>query len=41
VEIWSEKTGAFKVNGQRLKHYQHEEKIGEDVVFALDDTTAL
>jgi hypothetical protein len=21
VEIWSEKTGSFKVNGQRLKHY--------------------
>jgi hypothetical protein len=23
VEIWSEHTGTFKVNGQRLKHYNH------------------
>ena len=35
VEIWSEKTGAFKVKGQRLKHYAHGEPIGEmmDVSF--------
>jgi len=29
IEIWSERTGAFKVNGQRLKHYNHDEPIGE------------
>ena len=29
VEIWSEKSGTFKVNGQRLKHYIAGEPIGE------------
>ena len=28
IEIWSEKTGAFKVNGQRLKHFMcNEQKL--------------
>jgi hypothetical protein len=37
VEIWSEKTGTFKVNGQRLKHYFHGEPIREKQVYSLTD----
>jgi Integrase core domain len=37
VEIWSEKTGIFKVNGQRLKHYFHGEPIGDKQVYSLTD----
>jgi hypothetical protein len=37
VEIWSEKTGTFKVNGQRLKHYFHGESIREKQVYSLID----
>ena len=28
IEVWSESTGKFLVNGQRLKHYHPAEKIG-------------
>ena len=28
VQVWSDRTGAFKVNGQRLKHYNQGEQIG-------------
>jgi hypothetical protein len=37
VEISSEKTGTFKVNGQRLKYYFHEEPIREKQVYSLTD----
>jgi Reverse transcriptase (RNA-dependent DNA polymerase) len=37
VEIWSEKTGIFKVNGQGLKQYFHGEPIGDKQVYSLTD----
>jgi transposase InsO family protein len=37
IEIWSEKTGAFKVNGQRLKHFNQEEPIIDKEAIALAD----
>jgi hypothetical protein len=37
LELWSERTGAFKVNGQRVKLYNPEEPIGGRVnVFFTD-----
>jgi hypothetical protein len=37
VEIWSERTGAFTVNGHRLKHYRHDEPIEEEVNVSLSN----
>ncbi|XP_021774671.1 uncharacterized protein LOC110738585 [Chenopodium quinoa] len=37
VEIWSEATGSFKVNGQRLKHYREGEPVEGKAVFTLSD----
>jgi len=37
IEIWSERTGAFKVNGQRLKHFNQEEPIIDKEAIALAD----
>ncbi|XP_048491613.2 uncharacterized protein LOC104883015 [Beta vulgaris subsp. vulgaris] len=37
VEIWSEATGSFKINGQRLKHYQEGEPIEGKAVYTLSD----
>jgi hypothetical protein len=39
IEIWSAQTGAFKVNGQRLKHFNHANPIGEGENIRLDDPT--
>ena len=40
VEIWSERTGTFKVNGQRLKQFNHANTIGEREKVLLDDPTS-
>ncbi|XP_078148472.1 uncharacterized protein LOC144543896 [Carex rostrata] len=37
VEIWSERTGAFKVNGQRLKVYNHGEPVEGKINISLID----
>ncbi len=37
LEIWSERTGAFKVNGQRVKLYNPEEPNGERVTVFFTD----
>ncbi|XP_078163505.1 uncharacterized protein LOC144558538 [Carex rostrata] len=37
VEIWSERTGAFKVNGQRLKVYNHGEPVEGKINISLTD----
>ncbi|XP_057246700.1 uncharacterized protein LOC130589453 [Beta vulgaris subsp. vulgaris] len=37
VEIWSEATGSFKINGQRLKHYREGEPIEGTTVYTLFD----
>ncbi|XP_057249215.1 uncharacterized protein LOC130590682 [Beta vulgaris subsp. vulgaris] len=37
VEIWSEATGSFKINGQRLKHYREGEPIEGKAVYTLSD----
>ena len=39
VEIWSEKTGAFKVNGQRLKPYFVGDQIPKGVLYSFSETT--
>lgn len=36
VEISREKTAPFIVNGQRLKHYNCEEKVNYHVTFKLE-----
>ena len=40
VEIWGEKSGAFKVNGQRLKHYQTGEPIMQRTIQNLTNPPA-
>jgi hypothetical protein len=37
VKIWSEKTGAFIVNGHRLKHYRRDEPIEEEIDIFLSN----
>jgi hypothetical protein len=37
IEIFSEKTGPFKVNGQRLKIYNAGEVVEEETILALLD----
>ena len=37
VEVWSETTGSFKVNGQRLKHYIIGEQNEKGVTYTLSD----
>ena len=37
IEVWSENSGAFKVNGQRLKHYINGEPIEGKQVQLLSD----
>jgi hypothetical protein len=37
VEIWSERTGAFTVNGHRLKHYRRDESIEEEIAISLSN----
>ena len=37
IEIWSERTGAFKVNGQRLKVYNHGEPVEGKTNISLTD----
>jgi hypothetical protein len=40
VQVWSERTVTFKVNGQQLKVYTHEEPIGENMtIFFVDEST--
>jgi len=41
VEVWSESTGAFKVNGQHPKPYFLEEPIDNPAVHALLDPEPL
>jgi len=40
VEVWSESTGTFKVNGQRLKPYLVGQPIETVVVYSLSDPIA-
>ena len=35
IEVWSDATGSFKVNGQRLKHYITDEPIEKGRTYAL------
>ena len=35
IEIWNQNSGAFKVNGQRLKLYHHSEEIPASASIAL------
>jgi hypothetical protein len=37
IEIFSEETGSFKVNGQRLKIYNTGETVEVEATLALDD----
>ena len=37
IEIESDKSGAFKVNGHRLKHFNYANPIGEKEKVHLDD----
>ncbi|XP_020242510.1 uncharacterized protein LOC109820724 [Asparagus officinalis] len=37
VKVWSETTGSFKVNGQRLKHYIVGEQNEKGVTYTLSD----
>jgi len=37
IEIMSDKSGPFKVNGHRLKHFNFASSIGEEERFRLDD----
>jgi hypothetical protein len=37
VEIFSENSGAFKVNGQRLKHYLAGDPLEKKILFDLLD----
>jgi len=39
TEIFSKKTGPFKVNGQRLKVYNAGEAVEERAIWALKDPT--
>ena len=37
IEVWSENSGAFKVNGQRLKHYIAGEPVGKGAPISLEN----
>ncbi|XP_074278638.1 uncharacterized protein LOC141602232 [Silene latifolia] len=37
-ELWSEEGGSFKVNGQRVKRYYHEDERGTIKILYLGDT---
>ena len=41
VEVWSESTGTFTVNGQRLKPYLVGQPIAKAVVYSLSDPIAM